>query len=89
MAERKWICDYDGNNLEPCDALSEACSTVALSKRKGVYIPTMSNRKTGEMRQPYAAIKTPVHPDGIIFGFCPFCGTKIYAPAGEQEKPDV
>lgn len=76
--ERKWYCTFDNSNLKPCTALREVCDTNGLSKKKGVYIPFFMNMETETSRQPYAALKCGKYPDGIVFGFCPFCGTKIH-----------
>lgn len=81
-----------GRIVTPCSAL-ESCITnraAAISKKKGVALWTMvrvgAQQKT-EISRVMVGLICDAHPNGILFSYCPFCGTSISAPfdGGEAE----
>jgi len=68
----------DGKFVEPCDALSKACEgTVQGAKKKGIFVWPMSNITTGKETRTIFGAVTSEHPKGLIFNFCPWCGSDL------------
>jgi hypothetical protein len=70
----------DGSHVEPCVALSAACEgQKSGGKSRGVFVWPLWNIKTGEpSRTMYGAV-TSNNPKGLIFNYCPWCGTDLTA----------
>lgn len=72
----------DGKHVVPCKRLWETgeASTPA-GKRKGVFAWVYTDTKTGQKSRTMFGVKSGNHTEkGLLFNFCPFCGTRIDAP---------
>lgn len=78
----------DGRFVEPCSALDQNVQNniPGFSKAKGIAVWNLVNHDTHKPSRRYFGVKTPAHPNGFLFNFCPFCGVQIDAPFAEKEE---
>lgn len=87
---RKIECTVrDSKFVEPCDALAELIDThqPGFSRKRGMFQTTYSNIHTHEPSRSFVGIKCDAYKNGMLFNFCPVCGTDISAPFTEKDEP--
>jgi len=87
-ADKVWKCTVtDGRFVEACWPLEENVqnNTPGFSKAKGIAVWNLTNMTTHNPSRRYYGVKTPAHPNGFLFNFCPFCGERIDAPFVDKE----
>lgn len=68
----------DGKFVEPCKALSDEIEWGSpAGAGKGLFKVTYTNMKTGKYSRSMVGIKNKMHPRGLLFNFCPWCGANI------------
>jgi hypothetical protein len=72
-------CKVDGKIIEPCETLKDSCEYGHPNgKKKGLFCWSLTNLNTGgESRRLFGAKSGEHLGKGIIFNFCPFCGTDM------------
>ena len=77
----------DEKHVHPCSALSESSEYGnPRGKAKGIFSWQLISMTTGERSRTFFGVKSGHHvAKGIVFNFCPFCGTKIDAPFADEE----
>jgi hypothetical protein len=71
----------DGQHIEPCDLLARECEYGnPKSKKRGIFRWALRNMQTGKPSRTFFGVVSTSSPNGFIFNFCPFCGTKIDEP---------
>jgi hypothetical protein len=88
---RKIACTVsDGRFVEPCDGLAELVENPnsAFSRAKGITCWNYTNMETLKPSRRFYGVKSKSHPNGLLFNFCPLCGTDISAPFAGQDKGD-
>lgn len=88
MGADRVMCEIrDGRFVEPCATLEKATDRRASEgSRKGLVVWPLVNMETCEPSRTIFGAKTDEYPKGIIFNFCPFCGTQIDGPT-QGDKP--
>lgn len=81
------VCSVkDGRFVLPCKGLSEIVQgQAAFSKAKGIREWQYFKRGVGASRS-FIGARSDSHPDGLLFNFCPICGTDISAPFAPAEE---
>ena len=82
-AGEKHTCTVrDGRFVEPCKSLLEQTDigNAGFSKAKGLARWHYTNLETRKSSRTFFGVKSKASPDGFLFNFCPFCGTRIDAP---------
>lgn len=76
MSNKK--CTIQGGRIiVPCKSLDEEVDDIAPTGcRRGLYQWTFTNRRTGAERTLFG-LKTSHSPKGVIFNYCPWCGTDM------------
>jgi hypothetical protein len=78
----------DGRFVIPCGGLDElVVGPAAFSRARGVHVWDYYDMTTRVRSRTFFGIKTKEHPDGMLFNFCPICGTDISAPFMTDEAP--
>lgn len=71
-------CKVKGSHVEPCEGLHDACEgDVPTGKARGIYRWAFTNLTTHKPSRTLFGVKTSGHPKGLIFNFCPLCGTNL------------
>jgi len=87
--ERRIKCEIrDGKFVVPCDTLNN-CTEFGnpRGKQKGIWWYRWFNVKTDEPTISFFGAKSGDHVEkGMIFHFCPFCGTRIDEPITNRDK---
>lgn len=88
--KRKTCNVREGRIVEACDTLEEATEPGIPSKRgKGIVCWPLTNLDTGKPSRTFYGAQSGKHaPRGIVFNFCPFCGTRIDAPVATPAPQD-
>jgi hypothetical protein len=92
VSESKTECTVrDGRFVEPCDALSELIDVDApgFSRKRGVFQNTYTNMKTHGPSRSFVGLKCDTYKNGMLFNFCPICGTKIDEPFASDNEEAV
>ena len=76
----------DGRFVVPCGTLAAQTDTdfAGFSKAKGIARWHYINLKTREPSRTFYGVKSKASPNGFLFNFCPFCGSKIDAPFADD-----
>ena len=88
MSGREECHVRDGRFVDPCETLEKAIDNIApsFSAVKGVAQWHMTNIKERKPSRSFIGVKSKQYPKGMLFNFCPFCGTKIDAPFAENDE---
>lgn len=81
----------DGRFVVPCDILAKATDVYhpSFSKTKGLFRVELFDRVKMEPSRSYHGVRTKAFDKGgILFNYCPFCGTDISAPFSPEEVED-
>ena len=70
-------CEVKNGLVTPCETLDKATDHNGHSKSKGTHEWNYYKTQTGEQSSSYFGVKTKEFPDGLVFNFCPFCGTRL------------
>lgn len=81
----------DGMHVKPCSSLAETTMFGnPRGKQRGIWRWALFNFNTNKPSRTYFGAKSGDHTDnGLIFNFCPYCGTQIDSPFAEQIKGDA
>jgi len=88
MGEKHTCSVRDRRFVEPCDGLESLIDNIApgFSRKKGIFSQSLSNFKTGEPTRRMIGVKCEQYPNGLLFNFCPVCGTNISAPFMDKDE---
>lgn len=77
----------EGMFVEPCAMLAEMTDTpnAGFSKAKGIARWHYTDMATRQPSRTFFGAKSKEHPNGMLFNFCPWCGTKIDAPFAARD----
>lgn len=76
-------CAIDGRHVIPCAALSEASEgTKSGGRARGIYVWPLVNLDTHQPTRTMFGAVTTANPKGVIFNFCPWCGSDLRASHG-------
>lgn len=78
MSDLKVKCDVSRKHVDPCSALSNSVEAVGHSRGKGIVVWETVNVETSKSaRRMYGVKSGDFKKDGVVFNFCPFCGTDL------------
>lgn len=92
VADRKVDCTVrDGRFVEPCDTLQELIDVMqpGFSRKRGVFLTSYTTLTTREPSRSFVGLKCDAFKNGMLFNFCPICGTKIDAPFASDDEDDT
>ena len=78
-------CSVEGRHVIPCEALDSACDGRSTGKTRGVFVWPLTNVATDKPSRTLFGAVTKEHRRGLIFNFCPWCGTDLRA----AQEPDA
>lgn len=73
----------EAGSVTPCRALKATVAGSTFDTRKGIVSWSFIDFKTGKhSRTVYGCRSGGFENNGVMFGFCPFCGTKLTVESG-------
>lgn len=80
----------DGKFVEPCETLGTSIdnNVGSFSKARGVTHWHFTNLNTRQPSRSFIGLRSKRYPKGMLFNFCPYCGTDISSPFQEKDEED-
>lgn len=77
----------DGNHVIPCKRLAENTEDGNPKKgKRGLFAWRYFDRETDAASFTAFGVVTSERPTGMLFNFCPWCGTEIHVPFQKRDQ---